>query len=122
MRDLFYGLYPVSAKDIGLKPAVAAGEVADTQFCYKLAADWLPTAFPDEGLAADTRGLTRPDGRGPAPWAPTWPPQRRANASAVRERLPFSTQTNRTRGVGRDAVTGQAPQTAGPNTSAGARL
>jgi hypothetical protein len=55
MRDLFYGLYLVSAEDVGLKPALAADEVADTQHCYKLAADWLPTAFADEDLAADTR-------------------------------------------------------------------
>jgi hypothetical protein len=54
-RDLFYGLYLVSAEDIGLKPALAADEVADTQRCYELAADWLPTAFADEDVAADTR-------------------------------------------------------------------
>ncbi len=55
MRDLFYGLYLVSAEDIGLRPALAADEVADTRRCVKLAADWLPTAFADEDLAADTR-------------------------------------------------------------------
>jgi hypothetical protein len=55
MRDLFYGLYLVSAEDVGLKPALAADEVTDTQRCYQLAADWLPTAFADEDLAADTR-------------------------------------------------------------------
>jgi hypothetical protein len=55
MRDLFYGLYLVSAEDVGLRPALAADEVADPQRCYRLAADWLPAAFADEDLAADTR-------------------------------------------------------------------
>ena len=54
-RDLFYGLYLVSAEDIGLKPAFAEGEKVDAVRCYKLAADWLPKALADEDLAADTR-------------------------------------------------------------------
>jgi hypothetical protein len=55
MRDLFYGLYLVSCEDIGLKPAFAPGEVADAEACYRQAAGWLPKAFADPDLAADTR-------------------------------------------------------------------
>jgi len=55
MRDLFYGLYLVSAEDIGLKPALADDEAVDEEHCYRLASDWLPNAFADPDLAADTR-------------------------------------------------------------------
>jgi hypothetical protein len=55
MRDLFYGLYLVSAEDIGLAPALTPEENVDPEGCYKLAADWLPKALKDEDLAADTR-------------------------------------------------------------------
>jgi len=55
MRDLFYGLYLVSAEDIGLKPAFAADESVDVDHCYKLVTDWLPRALADPDLAADTR-------------------------------------------------------------------
>jgi hypothetical protein len=55
MRDLFYGLYLVSAEDIGLKPAFATDERVDTERCYRLAVDWLAKAYQDEDLAADTR-------------------------------------------------------------------
>jgi hypothetical protein len=55
MRDLFYGLYLVSAEDIGLKPALAKDEPVDPERCYHLAADWLPKAFEDPDMAADTR-------------------------------------------------------------------
>jgi hypothetical protein len=55
MRDLFYGLYLVSAEDIGLKPALAADEIIDQNRCYKLAGDWLTKAFQDPDLATDTR-------------------------------------------------------------------
>jgi hypothetical protein len=55
MRDLYYGLYLVSAEDIGLKPSLTAGENIDTERCYSLAAGWLAKAFTDEELAADTR-------------------------------------------------------------------
>jgi hypothetical protein len=55
MRDLFYGLYLVSAEDIGLKPSLAKGENVDPERCYRLASDWLSKVFQDEDLAADTR-------------------------------------------------------------------
>jgi hypothetical protein len=55
MRDLFYGLYLVSAEDIGLKPALAKEENVDQDRCYRLASDWLTKVFQDEDLAADTR-------------------------------------------------------------------
>ncbi len=55
MRDLFYGLYLISAEDIGLESALAAEERVEEERCYQLAAAWLPQAFADEDLAADTR-------------------------------------------------------------------
>jgi hypothetical protein len=55
MRDLFYGLYLVSADDIGLKPAFLDKEPVDAQSCYRQATEWLPKALEDEDLAADTR-------------------------------------------------------------------
>src|SRR5205807_2386288 len=55
MRDLFYGLYLVSAEDIGFTPAFAGDEPVDAGKCYDLAAKWLPGAFKDEDLRADTR-------------------------------------------------------------------
>jgi hypothetical protein len=55
MRELFYGLYLVSAEDIGLKPALARDEGIDPAQCYRMADDWLGKAFSDPDLAADTR-------------------------------------------------------------------
>jgi len=55
MRDLFYGLYLISAEDIGLKAAFAKGEPVDAARCYQQAGDWVAKAFGDEDLAADTR-------------------------------------------------------------------
>jgi hypothetical protein len=55
MRDLFYGMYLVSAEDIGLKSKLAKEEVIDQDRCYRLATEWLSKAFQDEDLAADTR-------------------------------------------------------------------
>jgi hypothetical protein len=59
MRDLFYGLYLVSSDDIGLAPSFAEGELpyeaTEQERCYQLAAEWLPQAFADADLAADTR-------------------------------------------------------------------
>jgi len=55
MKDLFYGCYLISAEDIGLKPALASGEVDDAERCYRVASEWLPKAFNDRDLAADTR-------------------------------------------------------------------
>jgi hypothetical protein len=55
LRDLFYGLYLVSAEDMGLKPTFLAGEPVDPEGCYRVATDWLPRALRDLDLAADTR-------------------------------------------------------------------
>jgi hypothetical protein len=55
MRDLFYGLYLISAEDIGMKPALARDELVDADQCYRVAAEWLPRAFGDRDLTADTR-------------------------------------------------------------------
>jgi hypothetical protein len=55
MRDLFYGLYLLSAEDIGMKPDLAKDENVDRARCTKLAADWLPKIFDDPDLAIDTR-------------------------------------------------------------------
>ena len=55
MRELFYGFYLVSADDIGLKTALFKDESVDVERCYRRASDWLPKAFDDPDLAADTR-------------------------------------------------------------------
>ncbi len=55
MRDLFYGLYLISAEDIGLKPALTNDEPVDQEQCYYLAESWLAKIFEDGDLAADTR-------------------------------------------------------------------
>jgi hypothetical protein len=54
-RDLFYGLYLISAEDLGLKPCLAADEPVKVEDCYRLANDWLAKAFQDRDLAQDTR-------------------------------------------------------------------
>ena len=55
MRDLFYGLYLISAEDIGLKPELAKDENVDPERCTKWATDWLLRALDDPDLAIDTR-------------------------------------------------------------------
>ena len=55
MRDLFYGLYLVSAEDIGMKPALKDGEPVEAERCYRLAAGWAAKALDDKDLATDTR-------------------------------------------------------------------
>ncbi len=55
MRDLFYGLYLLSAEDIGAKPALLEGETIDRENCEKAASDWLARLKTDLDLAADTR-------------------------------------------------------------------
>lgn len=55
MIDLFYGLYLVSAEDIGLKSELAKDEIADQEKCYQFAASWLSEALQDQDLTADTR-------------------------------------------------------------------
>ena len=55
MRDLFFGLYLVSAEDIGLKPSLDEDELVDLDRCRQLALDWLAKVFEDGDLAVDTR-------------------------------------------------------------------
>lgn len=54
-RELCYGLYLVSAEDIGLKPEFLAGESVDLEACYQRATVWLVGAFTDPDVKADTR-------------------------------------------------------------------
>jgi hypothetical protein len=55
MRDLFYGLYFLSAEDIGLKPKLVDDEPAERDRCERMATEWLGKAFADPDIAADTR-------------------------------------------------------------------
>jgi hypothetical protein len=54
-RDRFYGLYLISCEDIGHKPALQDGEVADAEACYKAAEQWLAQLGDEPDLAEDTR-------------------------------------------------------------------
>jgi hypothetical protein len=54
-RDLFYGLYLISAEDLGLKPKLTPEEPVKIEDCYKLANNWLTKAFNDHDLTQDTR-------------------------------------------------------------------
>jgi hypothetical protein len=54
-RDLFYGLYLVSCEDIGHRPALKEGEVADADACYAAAETWLDKIADEPDLAEDTR-------------------------------------------------------------------
>jgi hypothetical protein len=54
-RDLFYGLYLISAEDIGLKPALALDDPVKVEDCYQAASDWLAKAFSDRDMNEDTR-------------------------------------------------------------------
>src|SRR5262249_46454239 len=54
-RDLFYGLYFLSAEDIGMKPELAKDETVDRERAVKEATEWLAKAFEDPYLAIDTR-------------------------------------------------------------------
>jgi hypothetical protein len=56
-RDRFYGLYLVSAEDLGLKPAFARGEEGDAPRCYQEASAWLPKVWEEPDLKVDTRVL-----------------------------------------------------------------
>ncbi len=55
MRELFYGLYLLSAEDIGMKPASLEGEGVDAGAARKAAEGWLSGIATDPDLAADTR-------------------------------------------------------------------
>nr|AXL06669.1 hypothetical protein [uncultured bacterium] len=54
-RDRFYGLYLISCEDIGHKPELKEGEVADDEACYKSAEAWLAKLADEPDLAEDTR-------------------------------------------------------------------
>jgi hypothetical protein len=56
-RDRFYGLYLVSAEDVGLKPAFARGEEVDAGRYYREATAWLAKLWQEPDLAVDTRVL-----------------------------------------------------------------
>jgi hypothetical protein len=55
MRQLFYGLYLVSAEDIGMQSALKEDEVESESKCYEQASEWLSKAMEDPDLAEDTR-------------------------------------------------------------------
>ncbi len=55
MRSLFYGLYLLSAEDIGQKPTLLPDEPVDRADCEKTAANWLANFKTDADLAADSR-------------------------------------------------------------------
>lgn len=55
IRDLFYGLYAISAEDIGMRPDLAADEPVDRAKCLATATAWLADLANDPDLAADTR-------------------------------------------------------------------
>lgn len=52
---LFYGLYLLSAEDLGMKPSFLTGETVDRDRCEKIAAEWVAKAFADPDIARDTR-------------------------------------------------------------------
>ena len=55
MRDLFYGLYFLSAEDIGMRAKLNEDEPVDRGGCERTATEWLARAGTDPDLAADTR-------------------------------------------------------------------
>jgi hypothetical protein len=55
MRSLFYGLYLLSAEDIGVKPEFLEGETVDREAAEKVATGWLASIGTDADLAVDTR-------------------------------------------------------------------
>jgi hypothetical protein len=55
MRQLFYGLYLVSAEDIGMKSALHEGELESESACYERASEWLMKVLDDPDLAVDAR-------------------------------------------------------------------
>jgi inorganic triphosphatase YgiF len=54
-RELFYGMYLVSAEDIGLASSVTVEELADPAAAMQRALDWLQMYRDDPDLAVDTR-------------------------------------------------------------------
>ena len=55
VRRRAYGFYLVSCEDIGLRPDLADGELADLDAAKQLALDWLENLSSDDDLKRDTR-------------------------------------------------------------------
>jgi hypothetical protein len=55
MRELFYGLYLLSAEDIGMAPALRPDEPVDRASCEAKATEWLASYVQDVDLKVDTR-------------------------------------------------------------------
>lgn len=55
MQDLFYGLYLLSAEDLGLSIAATAEELPDADAAYARAEEWVANFSTDPDLAADVR-------------------------------------------------------------------
>jgi len=55
MRDLYYGIYLVSAEDIGMKPSLLPDENVEQDRVYQMASDWLGKIAVDPDMAVDTR-------------------------------------------------------------------
>ncbi len=55
IRDLFYGLFFLSAEDIGMEPKLLDGEPVDRAKCEKAAEKFLESWKTDPDLSADTR-------------------------------------------------------------------
>jgi hypothetical protein len=55
MKNFFYGLHLVSCEDLGMRPALLDGELAETTRCLRVATEWLARWKADPDLAADTR-------------------------------------------------------------------
>ena len=52
---LFYGLYLLSCEDIGFRPQLLDGEVADMAECQRLASGWLESLYAGKETTEDTR-------------------------------------------------------------------
>ena len=52
---LFYGLYLLSCEDIGFRPQLLDGEVADVAECQRLASGWLESLYAGKETTEDTR-------------------------------------------------------------------
>lgn len=55
VRQRAYGFYLISCEDIGLRPELAEGELADPAAAKQLAIDWLASLSSNEDLKRDTR-------------------------------------------------------------------
>ncbi len=55
MRELFYGLYIISAEDIGMRASFFDDEQVDVEHCTAVAAVWIASAWDDPDLGSDVR-------------------------------------------------------------------